>query len=332
LNLILSKTILLNPFCRTLNTRAVHIASAIGDRLAISTDQPGASRRIGKLMRTSTSPRILAGISFILLLGLGTMAVAAETPWSRIKTVAQGMPVVIGGPSNGCIQGAQALPASGIGYVSIRRQRNRYYGHPQTNALIRKLGKAMDRRNGKLIMVGDLAQPRGGRMSSSHVSHQNGLDVDIWLTLADSPAQAVRDTPERRDPPSMLGTGALGLNDNWGPDQLFLMRMAAEHPSVDRILVNPSIKRALCQQQGNADWLRKLRPWWGHDAHMHVRLKCPKDSPACKQQAPIARGSGCGAELAWWFSSEARSPKKSSARPKARRQPPAACQTLLQRS
>jgi penicillin-insensitive murein endopeptidase len=268
----------------------------------------------------------------LLMLTACNAVFAAETPWSRIKTVAQGTPAAIGGPSNGCIQGADALPSTGTGFVSIRRHRNRYYGHPQTIALIRELGATMNRHNGKLIMIGDLAQPRGGRMSSSHVSHQNGLDVDVWLTLADSPAQAVSATPEERDPPSMLGANKLDLNGNWGPDQLFLIRSAAENQAVDRILVNPGIKRALCKREGNASWLRKLRPWWGHDAHMHVRLKCPKDSPACKQQSPIPMGSGCGSELAWWFSLEANAPKQSSSKPKLRPQSPAACQSLLTRS
>lgn len=255
---------------------------------------------------------------------------AAETPWSRIPDVSPGQPAAIGGPSNGCIDGAEALPSTGPGFVSIRRHRNRYYGHPQTIRLVRDLGRAMHQRNGRYIMIGDLAQPRGGRMSSSHVSHQNGLDVDIWLALADSPAEAIRATPEQRDPPSMLTPNKLALHERFGPDQLFLLQAAARDPAVDRILVNPGIKRALCQQENDAQWLRKLRPWWGHDAHMHVRLKCPPDSPHCRAQSPVPMGSGCGSELAWWFSLEARSPARtSSSKPKARPQPPAQCQVLL---
>lgn len=269
----------------------------------------------------------------LLLAGTAATLSAAETPWSRIRDVSLGQPAAIGGPSNGCIDGAEALPASGIGFVSIRRHRNRHYGHPETIRLIRDLGRAMSRRNGRYVMIGDLAQPRGGRMSSSHVSHQNGLDVDIWLTLADSPAEAMRTTPEHLDPPSMLTAKKLALNERFGPDQLYLIKSAAQDPAVDRILVNPGIKRALCQRENDAAWLRKLRPWWGHDAHMHVRLKCPPDSPHCRQQAPVPMGSGCGSELAWWFSLEARSPSSSSSgKPRARPQPPAQCQVLLRAS
>jgi penicillin-insensitive murein endopeptidase len=258
---------------------------------------PMSSASMRALLRISLSVKAILSIG-LLLTTLPPLAAGAETPWSRIQQASLGKPMAIGGPSNGCIDGAEALPATGIGFVSIRRHRNRYYGHPQTIELVRELGEAMDQRNGRLIMIGDLAQPRGGRMNSSHVSHQNGLDIDVWLTLADSPAQAVRATPEDRDPPSMLTPKKLALNERFGPDQLFLIKTAAEHPEVDRVLVNPGIKRALCKSENNAKWLRKLRPWWGHDAHMHVRLKCPPGSPHCSQQAPVPMGSGCGSELA----------------------------------
>jgi len=277
-------------------------------------------------------PRMGAAMLVLLAIGAAEGLGAAETPWSRIDTVALGRPAAIGGPSNGCIRGAEALPATGPGFVSIRRHRNRFYGHPETLRLIRELGTSMQQHNGRLIMIGDLAQPRGGRMSSSHVSHQNGLDVDVWLTLADSPEQAWRSTPEDRDPPSMLGPRGLELSGRWGPDQLFLVHSAAQDPAVDRILVNPGIKRALCRSEGAAPWLHKLRPWWGHDAHMHVRLKCPRGSRECKQQAPIPAGSGCGSELAWWFSAEARSPHRSSSKPKTRPVPPASCRVVLTES
>lgn len=282
---------------------------------------------------SGTPPR--GGRFFVpVLLLVGALAAAgpttaAESPWSRIQTTAPGRPAAIGGPSNGCIGGAEALPPEGDGYVSIRRNRNRYYGHPDNVRLVERLGRAMQRHNGRLVMVGDLAQPRGGLMSSSHRSHQNGLDVDIWFTLADSAADARRSTPERRDPPSMLDPSGLQLGPNWGPDQRWLLRTAAEDPAVDRIFVNPGIKRALCRSAGNDNgWLHKLRPWWGHDAHFHVRLKCPKDSPGCKPQAPVPAGSGCGSDLAWWFSAEARSPSKKPSKSEPA-PPPSACRALL---
>jgi penicillin-insensitive murein endopeptidase len=218
--------------------------------------------------------------------------------------------------------------------VSVRRYRNRFYGHPELVALLESLGAAQARRGGELVLFGDLSQPRGGRMPSSHRSHQNGLDADIWLTTAPSTAAARRLMDGKDDPRSMVAPGGLTLSDAWGEDQRFLLESAARSPEVDRIFINPAIKQALCNQvRGDRSWLRKLRPWFGHDAHFHLRLRCPAGSPDCAPQSPIPAGDGCGADLAWWFSDEARSPfKKKGEKPEPRPTQPAACMGLLRGS
>jgi penicillin-insensitive murein endopeptidase len=192
------------------------------------------------------------------------------------------------------------------------------------------MGSALHERTGRYMMVGDLSQPRGGLMSSSHRSHQNGLDVDIWFRHTAKPGSAERDHPEERDPRSMVTPGGMQVNDDWGDDQRFLLKTAATDPRVDRIFVNPAIKMSLCgSEKDDRSWLRKLRPWWGHDAHFHIRLKCPSGSPECRTQAPVPAGDGCGRSLSWWFSDEARSPKKKKGEPKPRPPMPAACTSLL---
>lgn len=270
-------------------------------------------------------PRV-AILSALLALPLAL----AASPWAQVNAPSPGRPQVIGGASSGCVGGAQALPESGPGYVSVRRYRNRFYGHPELIGMIGDLGVAAQSRGLDLVMVGDLSQPRGGRMPSSHRSHQNGLDADVWFTMAKSPQAATRLMDNRDDPRSMVKTGGLFMSDAWGPDQRFLLERAASHHKVDRIFVNPAIKRAVCREaKGDRAWLRKLRPWFGHDAHFHVRLRCPADSPQCDQQTPLPPGDGCGADLAWWFTDEARNPIKRKDQPKADPKPPAACMALL---
>lgn len=266
------------------------------------------------------------------VLGLAALLLAAPTqasPWAQVRSVSSGPPRAIGEAANGCLAGAQALPAQGEGYVQIRRERQRNFGHPLTLAFVRDLGAEQARRAGRFVMIGDLSQPRGGLMSSSHRSHQNGLDLDVWFLLADSPAQAHRDYPESAAPPSMVRDDGLAVNDLWGPAQRQLLKLAAEDNRVERIFINPAIKQRLCDSEGgDRHWLRKLRPWRGHDAHFHVRLKCPQDSADCQVQSPPPAGDGCGAELAWWFTEEARQPKK--AREDQPPPPmPAACRALL---
>lgn len=269
------------------------------------------------------------------LLGVGcvccvSLAGAAPTPWSQVSLPTRGAAQVIGGPSNGCVQGAQPLEASGPGFVSIRRQRQRYFSHPQTLAFVREMGLWAAERTGRLLMIGDLSQPRGGRMDSMHRSHQHGLDVDLWLTLAASPRQAWDSTPEARDPRTMVAADGRTLNSAWGAVQRDLLYQAARQPEVERMFVNPAIKQALCEQETDRRWLRKLRPWWGHDAHVHVRLRCPQDSPLCQAQNPLPPGSGCDASLAWWFREEARAPRKSTGKKDSPPAPPPACQAVLQ--
>ncbi|MBN2887059.1 MAG: penicillin-insensitive murein endopeptidase [Chromatiaceae bacterium] len=264
----------------------------------------------------------------LMWLALSAPVIVLASPWAEIRTPSAGPTRVIGAPANGCLDGAAMLPEQGAGYVSVRRHRGRYYGHPDLIRLIEALGEAQQRRDGRLVMIGDLSQPRGGRMASSHRSHQNGLDVDVWLTLANSTEQAMALTAGRADPPDLVRPDGQEVTADWGADPFFLIDFLARRPEVDRLFVSPAIKRALCASAGSdRTWLGKVRPWWGHRAHAHVRLACPDDSPLCEQQAPLPPGDGCGAELAWWFSAEARAPaaRASSTRP----EPPPACRVLL---
>ncbi len=60
-----------------------------------------------------------------------------------------------------------------------------------------------------------------------------------------------------------------------------LILRAASYSQVERVLVNPAIKKALCENKAfPREHLRKVRPYWGHHFHMHIRMACPKDSPA----------------------------------------------------
>jgi len=196
------------------------------------------------------------------------------------------------------------------------------------------LGQSHASRGEGLVMVGDLSQPRGGLMSNSRRIHQNGLDADIWFQFAVS-AAAIRDTENQPDPPSMLAANGEELGPLWGDDQKALLKAAADDPRVDRIFVNPAIKRALCSEvEGDRGWLAKIRPWWGHDAHFHVGLHCPPDSTEClERQPPVPDGDGCDASLDWWFSAAAREElRKGAGAPRPRltlEDLPAACRAVL---
>lgn len=253
--------------------------------------------------------------------------------WAKITTptIDSGYARSIGGYTNGCISGAVALPLQDTGYQVMRLSRNRYYGHPQLIHYIQNLGKTAASQKLGGLLIGDLGQPRGGPTLSGHRSHQTGLDVDIWFLLSDQASQRLLTAEERENwsAPSMVNLQTDSLTRQWTPGQEKMLELAAQQPEVDRVFVNPGIKQALCQRPAarTSGWLHKIRPWWKHDDHFHVRLKCAANNPDCDNQEPLPAGNGCDASLAWWFSAEAKNPAKSKPVP----QPPlpALCEQLL---
>ena len=262
-------------------------------------------------------------------------AVPAKELFGAVKTPDRGDPAkVIGYYSRGCLAGAAALPMTGPHWQVMRLSRNRNWGHPNLVQMIERVATELPKQAGwDGILIGDMAQPRGGPMLTGHLSHQVGLDVDIWLTPW--PGHVL--SPEERETYEPVNVVAKDFNDinheTWGPKDIALIKLLAEQPEVERVLANPAIKKALCREvHGDRSWLRKVRPYWGHLRHVHVRIKCPRGDKACRSQSPPPPGSGCGKDLAWWFTKAARTPSEKPAKP--RRGPtladlPAACRRVL---
>ena len=219
----------------------------------------------------------------------------------------------IGRPSNGCIVGAETLPLTGEGFQVVHPTRQRYYAHPALLRVIRELGREAAEKGWGILLVGDLSQARGGPMAYGHGSHQNGLDADVFFYLPERflPENEVENPPvaEEVAPDGKTVDSAL-----WRPNIGALLEAAARLPEVERIFVHPAIKRELCATR-QGEWLHKLRPWWGHTEHFHLRLACPEGSPDCVGAAPIPSGSGCGSALDWWFSPEAVPPAAAKEKP-----------------
>jgi penicillin-insensitive murein endopeptidase len=261
-------------------------------------------------------------ISVALLVGLlagdaGALDASAAAPrnqgvvakqWQALKTPFVGTALSIGTCSCGCLQGAATLPVSGRGYEVLRLGRNRRYGHPELVAYIQRLGAAAAKEKVGLLVVGDLSQPRGGPTPSGHRSHQTGLDVDLGYVAPPGARKGM--SPKARESLSavaVVNPKTHAKNPGWTENVPELLALAAADPAVDRIFVDPAIKKLMCEgPHAKAPWQSRLRPWWNHHDHFHVRLACPPDSPQCVPQEPIPQGDdGCGAPLAWWFSEDA---------------------------
>lgn len=241
-------------------------------------------------------------------------AQAAKELFGKTALPALGAAQVHGFYSKGCVTGAVAMPTDGPTWQAMRLERNRRWGHPDLIALVQRLSREAVADGWPGLLVGDIAQPRGGPMLSGHASHQVGLDADIWLTKM--PNRRLSQSERRnKSAISVLKKNTLFVNQNiWTSAHAKLIARAASYESVERLFVHPGIKKAMCEAYGgnaaNASWLGKVRPYYGHHYHFHIRMKCPADSPNCRKQDPVPAGSGCGEPLAWWFTSEPWTPKK----------------------
>jgi penicillin-insensitive murein endopeptidase len=239
-------------------------------------------------------------------------AMATHTPeeskalfalWNQIQTPLQGETSSIGVYGAGCIAGAETLPLDGKNFSVMHPSRLRYFGHPELTQFIKSLAEEMNAKKLPRLLIGDMGRPRGGPMISGHASHQIGLDVDLWYRMEKEKPSA----KEREDWGSpQLVVKNKAVTKGWTNKQRTLVALAAANPEVERIFVNPAIKKDLCAKFPDAPWQFKLRAWWGHADHLHVRLFCPKGNASCGKQDPLdPKNNQCGSELAWWFTKEA---------------------------
>lgn len=215
-------------------------------------------------------------------------------------TASRHQPAPFGSYAKGCLAGARQLPETGPTWQAMRLGRNRNWGHPEVIRFVKRLSKFAATQPGwNGLYIGDISQPRGGPMLTGHRSHQLGLDIDIWMR----PARDLRLSRKEREELSSISTrrakGAY-VNDNWTRAHHEILKAAAKDKAVARIFVFPGAKVQMCKDaKGDRSWLRKVRPWWGHHYHFHVRLKCPKGAEACVEQDPPPPGDGCADAERW---------------------------------
>jgi penicillin-insensitive murein endopeptidase len=259
----------------------------------------------------------------------------AKILFAAKKLPSTGKAMAIGYYPRGCLQGAVELPPTGPTWQVMRLSRNRNWGHPALVKFLERFAPHAAKATGwHGVLVGDLAQPRGGPLPYGHKSHQIGLDVDIWFMPM--PDHVL--SPEEREKISasnLVAPDGKHVNGNFSSADVAFIRTAAEQPEVERVLVNAAIKKEICRMQGDKhpSWMEKVRPWYGHNDHIHVRLKCPADSPNCRHQPAVPEGAGCGKELDYWFSDRVLHPKPrgkpGKPHPLMLSDLPAACRTVL---
>lgn len=259
---------------------------------------------------------ILTGVVSAMLVVGGAAPATADQPAKQVFGAAK-LPAVlparaIGFYSKGCLAGGIAIPTDGPTWQAMRLSRNRRWGHPDLIALVERLSREAAAHDGwPGLLVGDIAQPRGGPMLSGHASHQVGLDADVWLTPMPGRTLSASER-ENLSATSMLKRNTLFVDDRvWTSAHARLLMRAASYPEVERIFVHPGIKKKLCDSwSGDRTAMSKIRPYYGHHYHFHIRIKCPSGATGCKSQNPPPSGPGCDKSLAWWFTDEPWAPAK----------------------
>lgn len=246
---------------------------------------------------------LVAGLALVAF-GAGALAAAptAKQLFGAITAPTGGPVRSIGSYAKGCLSGAVPLPLDGEHWQVMRLSRNRNWGTPELVHYLERFSNDVAADGWPGLLVGDMSQPRGGPMPTGHASHQIGLDVDIWYVPMPNRTLS-RDERETKSAVSLLMTGRLSVDPaKWSGLDERLLKRAASYPEVARIFVSAAIKKRLCATTDtDRAWLRKLRPWWGHDDHFHVRLACPPGMAGCESQVPVEAGDGCGADLDAWF-------------------------------
>lgn len=205
-----------------------------------------------------------------------------------------------GGYARGCQAGAVQLPETGPTWQAMRLSRNRNWAQPTTVDYVQDLSRFAATLPGwEGLYVGDMSQPRGGPMLTGHASHQSGLDADIWMLPPDR-LNLTRQERENLSSISMRRERGAFTNSSWTTEHMQLLRAAASDDRTARIFVFPGAKVAMCNwATGDRSWLNKIRPWYGHHYHFHVRLTCPDGATGCENQAPPPAGDGCADAQQW---------------------------------
>jgi hypothetical protein len=163
----------------------------------------------------------------------------------------------LGLPYDGRLVDGTQLPIDGPAWVtwdpdtdSVPNQRDRLYGNQHTIRTIIAVTEAYHRAHphAPRVVVGDLSRTDGGPMDQ-HVSHQNGLDVDIYYPRVDHKLQAPTQSDQIDHP---LAQDLLDRFVAAGAQMIFVGFHARLHGPSGVVI-----------------------PYPNHEYHMHVRFPPP---------------------------------------------------------
>lgn len=203
---------------------------------------------------------------------------SALFPCSRLGVKYPGQAMgYYGDPIAGSLVQGTAVEGEGEGFKSRRAEQPEYkysFGAGIMLKWIEVVGKIYFQRTQELMSIGDIAKENGGKFAP-HLSHQNGLDVDVSL-------------PRKQ--------GAMDVERSWE-----MLKAAFQTGLVHRIGTVQANKNALCKLakqknefNDNQELFKNLVDWEGHETHFHFRLKCTAhNQQQCRVDASVINKVGC---------------------------------------
>jgi murein endopeptidase len=164
--------------------------------------------------------------------------------------------IALGSPSAGRLVRGVQLPPEGRRFFTwdplLHRSPDRAWRRVGTDYLVRLVLRvvrsyARAHPGAPRLGVGDLSRPRGGYFGPRHVSHQNGLDVDLYYPRRD-----------RRERPPRV---AVQIDRRLAQDL------------VDRFVAAGAVRVFVGPGTGLTGPARVVQVLGGHDNHMHVRIR-----------------------------------------------------------
>jgi murein endopeptidase len=121
-----------------------------------------------------------------------SLAATATAPAAPPVVVPQVGSVAVGAPNSGRLVNGVQLPASGPDWIALSAPEGRWTTDRMLSYLLAVLRDyRLANPGAPQVMIGDLSLPHGGPMGG-HVSHQNGLDVDVFYPRLDRSLQVPR--------------------------------------------------------------------------------------------------------------------------------------------
>ena len=181
------------------------------------------------------------------------------------------------------ILGAEAF------FEIVNPQRLTHFTTFEMSELIHQCSKFLNDSYSKKLFVSNISKEKGGKLSP-HVSHQNGLDVDLGY---------ISDRPNLKFPLVVQMNTQEYFQKNISIEKtyhLFKYFFTQNDFSVERIFIDQKIKNELCKHANSknefsSDSRSKLKIMFeslqhinGHGDHFHLRLKCSKFDIACRDR------------------------------------------------